>query len=64
MEKLPDDALDSSITHLTQDLETNFGLSPETARAAAEDELEDGAPAPSSYEVELERIAKANGETK
>jgi hypothetical protein len=50
MEKPPDDELDSSITHLTQDLETNFGLSPETARAAAE--------------VELERIAKANGESK
>jgi hypothetical protein len=40
-------------------LEENFGLSDETAEAAAKDRILGVAPAESSYEVELERIHKA-----
>jgi hypothetical protein len=40
-------------------LKENFGLSDETARATAEDRVLGVAPAESSYEVELKRIAEA-----
>jgi len=62
MEKSPDDA--PNIEHVEHDLETNFGLNESTARATAEDELGDSAPAASSYEVELERIRRAAGGTR
>ena len=65
METKPDDGTASpSLEHTEEDLRANFGLSEDAARATAEDELGDSAPAPSSYEVELERIRRANGETK
>jgi len=40
-------------------LKENFGLSEEAAEATAEDRVLGVAPAESSYEVELERIRKA-----
>jgi hypothetical protein len=40
-------------------LEENFGLSEESATATAEDRVLGVAPAESSYEVELKRIAEA-----
>ncbi len=40
-------------------LEENFGLSEKTAEATAKDRVLGVAPAESSYEVELERIKKA-----
>jgi len=59
MEENRDPAAAAEIAAETKFLEDNFGLSPETATAAAEDRVLGVAPAESSYEVELERIAKA-----
>jgi hypothetical protein len=53
------DPAQAEIETETKFLEDNFGLAESTARATAEDRVLGVAPAESSYEVELERIAKA-----
>ena len=51
--------IQTELEHEEKLLEQNYGLSPETAKATAEDTLLGTAPAESSHLAELERIAKA-----
>ena len=59
MEENRDPAVAAEIEAEIKLVEDSFGLSPEAAAAVAEDRILGVAPAESSYEVELERIAKA-----
>ncbi|MBD5633147.1 MAG: hypothetical protein IAI49_01610 [Candidatus Eremiobacteraeota bacterium] len=57
-----DGALEDAVSEHEQTLGDTFGLSPETARAAAEDTLSSGMRNPASDAVEAERIAAAQAE--
>jgi hypothetical protein len=62
MEDPRDPAKAADVEYEKKLLEDNFGLSDETAMATAEDRVLGVAPAESSHEVELERIARAQAQ--